>query len=99
MTAFICGRTRSSAGRRCQGMALRLAFAATLSLAPFVAVGLEKTTERPAGSEHTCAVVVAGGVKCWGASASGQVGDGTRVNHNAPVDVAGLTRGIAAVVA
>jgi alpha-tubulin suppressor-like RCC1 family protein len=100
MTAFIIDRSaRGSAGRRCPRMALRLALAATLSLAPYVASGLEKAAEKPAGSEHTCAVVVAGGVKCWGANGSGQLGDGTHVNRNAPVDVSGLSGGVAAVVA
>jgi alpha-tubulin suppressor-like RCC1 family protein len=42
-------------------------------------------------------VTVAGGVRCWGANASGQVGDGTNVNRSMPVGVAGLPAGVTAI--
>jgi alpha-tubulin suppressor-like RCC1 family protein len=78
---------------------LHFVLAAALSLPPLVASGVEKIRERPAGSEHTCTVLVAGGVKCWGANASGQLGDGTNVNRNTPVDVSGLSEGVAVIAA
>jgi len=49
------------------------------------------------GYMHTCAVTTSGGVKCWGDNHYGQLGDGTNTNRNAPVDVVGLTSGIASV--
>ncbi|WP_437340538.1 RCC1 domain-containing protein [Achromobacter spanius] len=53
-----------------------------------------------AGGSHTCAVTTAGGLKCWGRDISGQLGnDAALTDQPTPVDVLGLTSGVASVSA
>ena len=49
------------------------------------------------GGSTACAVLTSGALNCWGFNFHGQLGDGTTTDSLTPVQVSGLTSGIASV--
>jgi alpha-tubulin suppressor-like RCC1 family protein len=52
-----------------------------------------------AGWRHSCALLLGGGVKCWGANEKGQLGDGTQTERLVATDVVGLSNGVVEITA
>ncbi len=72
------------------------------SSTPVEVAGLSAVACASAGNSYTCAVTEEGDVWCWGRNEEGQLGRGPGsgiLNTPNPVKVAGLTPGVAAVVA
>jgi alpha-tubulin suppressor-like RCC1 family protein len=49
------------------------------------------------GSNHSCAVLNGGAVKCWGLNSKGQLGTSNNDNQSVPVDVTGLQSDVSTV--
>jgi alpha-tubulin suppressor-like RCC1 family protein len=93
----------SAGGVKCWGANAdgRLGDGTTVSrLTPVDVSGLSsRVTAIAAGDSHSCALTSTGGVKCWGANAAGQLGDGTTSSRFLPIDVVGLSSGVTAIAA
>jgi alpha-tubulin suppressor-like RCC1 family protein len=71
----------------------------TATLTPNSAL-LQNISKIAAGFNHTCAITLTSGLKCWGMNNSAQLGDGTQGTlRYFPVDVIGLQQGVLAVSA
>lgn len=68
------------------------------SIVPVDVIGLTDVTAITTGDAHTCALLRSGGVKCWGSNVYGSLGTGTSGSANTPMDVAGITSGVSALV-
>lgn len=72
----------------------------TSASTPVAVIGLSGTvTALVAGSYHTCALLVAGTVQCWGYNAAGQLGNGSIQNVNVAGAVSGLNGTALAIAA
>jgi alpha-tubulin suppressor-like RCC1 family protein len=52
-----------------------------------------------AGQYHSCAVTDAGAALCWGDNSKGELGNGTDAGSNLPIQVSGLSSGVATISA
>ncbi|MBL8957589.1 MAG: hypothetical protein JNK82_42840 [Myxococcaceae bacterium] len=65
----------------------------TFRSAPVKVDGVALASTISAGGAHTCALLGTGQISCWGANASGQLGDGTTDGRPGPMPVTGISDG------
>lgn len=75
------------------------AFSFLAALACLPAIPLAHAQVLSAGQSHTCAIDAGRGVQCWGDNSSGQLGDGSLINHALPARVKRLHSDVVAVAA
>lgn len=99
----VLGRVVATLGRPCRrgpGLWTAVPVSALLvcALASAAAAGVRPTLVA-AGEAHSCVLTRGGTVLCWGANASGQLGDGSTTQRLTPVAVIGLTNAETSIVA
>jgi alpha-tubulin suppressor-like RCC1 family protein len=67
----------------------------TASPTPVAVAGLSGAVDIAAGRAHTCALLYAGTVRCWGDNGFGQLGNNSFVDSLVPVSVVALTGAVA----
>ncbi|MFN8559809.1 MAG: hypothetical protein U0531_21495, partial [Dehalococcoidia bacterium] len=67
------------------------------SLPPVAVTGITTATAVTAGDEHACVLLNTGAVRCWGANAVGQLGNGAASDGNLPRPVTATPRVQAAI--
>ena len=65
------------------------------SATPVEVLQVSDAIEVAAGYAHSCALLAAGRVRCWGDGATGQLGRGSQIDSAQPVMVQGITDSIA----
>jgi len=94
-------RLSGSSGNRVAAFSATAVVAFSITLTASGASSAPSFTGIAAGYAHSCAVTRAGGAKCWGGNAFGELGNGGGPVSSAlaPVDVKGLTSGVRAIAA
>jgi alpha-tubulin suppressor-like RCC1 family protein len=64
---------------------------------PAPALGLFGATAVATGSDHTCALMSGGTVRCWGENSAGQLGDGGTVGRGTAAAVTGISSAVQVV--
>ena len=72
---------------------------ATVSTVPVAIADLGFAATLALGGEHTCAITLSGGARCWGRNREGQLGNGANNDSPAVVDVLGLSANTRAIAA
>lgn len=65
------------------------------SATPITVLGSAGAKKIAIGSDHACFITSSNGVKCWGGGVGGKLGNGLSIASQTPVDVTGLSSGVA----